>query len=431
MLTLALWLACQGPMGEPGLPGGAGPSGGPGSMGEPGPAGATGVPGGQGDNGASGANGADGTDGAEGSDWTDTGPTVPGEALLEGGVYDRMWMHVELDWSYASLPSFAAYRVYRDTSAAVDDSSELVADISDRWTPWFSDSLAAEPTERFYYRVYTVDQDGNAAASNVLAMTGLHRLERTVGDGDVDSPQDVDVDSQGNIYVADTFNQAVRVYNSAGALARTVTDDGNGNDVDRPVAVAWGDDGRLYVSNHDIGEVWALGSGDVLERTIEMAKPAGLVVLADGTALIAATEANQWQQLRPDGTIEVNFGCNDCEWPYDVAIDADGWIYTWDAQWRALHIWTPTWQWHDTWYLYGTGEGQVDDAWSMAISPLNGSVYVPDQTADKINIYSAHGQFLGAITDSSLDDPMGLAFDDQGHLYVANEGGDNVLVFGP
>lgn len=62
----------------------------------------------------------------------------------------------------------------------------------------------------------------------------------------------------------------------------------------------------------------------------------------------------------------------------------------------------------------------------LAIDPLSGEVYASDRMAGQIYVYAADGTFAGRFNPGNAFDgwqPLALAFDSQGHLYVADAGG--------
>jgi DNA-binding beta-propeller fold protein YncE len=62
----------------------------------------------------------------------------------------------------------------------------------------------------------------------------------------------------------------------------------------------------------------------------------------------------------------------------------------------------------------------------LAVDPLSGEVYASDRMAGQIYVYAADGTFAGRFNPGSAFtgwQPLALAFDAQGHLYVADAGG--------
>ena len=63
-------------------------------------------------------------------------------------------------------------------------------------------------------------------------------------------PRDIDVDSAGNVYVADTGNKRIRVYDATGQYLRDIGSGGSGEgQLDEPASVAIHPDGRVFVAD--------------------------------------------------------------------------------------------------------------------------------------------------------------------------------------
>ncbi len=78
---------------------------------------------------------------------------------------------IALQWSASTEPDFRDYRIYRNMSGAVSESDSLVVTITDISLTYYDDSGRRENT-KYYYRVYTTDQNGLFSRSNeVMART--------------------------------------------------------------------------------------------------------------------------------------------------------------------------------------------------------------------------------------------------------------------
>jgi DNA-binding beta-propeller fold protein YncE len=63
-------------------------------------------------------------------------------------------------------------------------------------------------------------------------------------------PRDVATDAEGNVYISDTGNKRVRVYNGAGEYLRDIGSGGSGlGQLDEPAGLAVSSDGRLFVAD--------------------------------------------------------------------------------------------------------------------------------------------------------------------------------------
>lgn len=104
--------------------------------------------------------------------------------------------------------------------------------------------------------------------------------------------------------------------------------------------------------------------------------------------------------------------------PYDVAVDAQGNIWSVDPSNYDIRKITPgglatTWAWGKS------------DPWSIAIDPTTGYPYYSCDD-DPGSVYQVAAQWGGTAVVSGLDYPAGIKFDKSGNLYVVGNG-ENVL----
>ncbi len=87
-------------------------------------------------------------------------------------------------------------------------------------------------------------------AGQVVARYGSHGS----GDGQLDQPTDVAVDGEGNLYIMDTENRRVQVWDREGRYLRQWSISG-ANTLDGP-HIVWGMSGLLYLTNPEMAEVY-------------------------------------------------------------------------------------------------------------------------------------------------------------------------------
>ena len=81
----------------------------------------------------------------------------------------------------------------------------------------------------------------------------------------------------------------------------------------------------------------------------------------------------------------------------------------------------------------GRDRGEFDTPWGVAVDP-EGSIYVVDWRNDRVQKFSAGGEFLMEFGCSGsgpgeFNRPAGIAVDMDGDIYVADRGNDRVLLF--
>ena len=189
----------------------------------------------------------------------------------------------------------------------------------------------------------------------------------TGADASFSDPIGVAVDSNGNVYVADTGNATIRkitpagaVTTLAGAAGQTGSADGPGADArfNYPEGVAVDSNGNVYVA-------------ESLNSVIRKITPAGVVSTLAGTAA---------QRGSTDGTgADARFVA-----PWGIAVDSSGNVYVSDVADTRIRKITP----------------------AGVVSTLAGKTEEP-------------GSSDGAGADARFDFPTGVAVDSDGNVYVA------------
>ncbi len=148
-------------------------------------------------------------------------------------------------------------------------------------------------------------------------------------------PEDVAIDSRGNIFVADTYNYTIRKIDSSGTVSTFAGKageagyrDGSGDDArfDKPIGLAIDGSDNIYVvdANYDgpeigncvirqidpsgkvttiAGRVGEVGPEDGPSRKARFHKPVGIDVTHEGIVYIADTEADTIRRIGLDGTV--------------------------------------------------------------------------------------------------------------------------------
>ena len=149
---------------------------------------------------------------------------------------------------------------------------------------------------------------------------------RTIGQGKLRCPSDVLVHSSGLVYVADSWNHRIAVFSQEGELVRTFGSQGGGKGEFRyPYGVAVSpDDHHLYVSdlnNHRV-QVFTLEGQYVREFGIDQLKwPHGLTVTSDGSVLVADKDNNRVAVFDKKGKLVRSIAVDD---PTGLAIGSRG-----------------------------------------------------------------------------------------------------------
>ena len=136
----------------------------------------------------------------------------------------------------------------------------------------------------------------------VSTLAGGSRPDWKDGTGEqsrLDTPLGLAVDREGNVWIADTGNDALRRLTPQGELITVLRRDPKDveSDLQRPLALALAPDGRIFMAVAARGRVLALGTDGQLSRVLEaqgprLSRPAGLAVDALRMRLVVSDAAS-------------------------------------------------------------------------------------------------------------------------------------------
>ena len=196
---------------------------------------------------------------------------------------------------------------YRSTLGAGGDHCGGGADHFDR-----PRGVAIGPSDMIYvadsnnHRIQVFDSNRNYVAT--IAQTGVSGSDNS----HFNYPIDVDVDATGYIYVADHNNHRVQVFNSSRVYVRTIGESGVAGDdfghLRNPTAVVVGSDGRTFVASSWGDRIHAYDSagaylttigGSYGERSGQLRDANGLALDTAGNLYVAEAENHRVQKFTP------------------------------------------------------------------------------------------------------------------------------------
>ncbi|MFQ3566490.1 MAG: flippase activity-associated protein Agl23 [Aggregatilineales bacterium] len=363
------------------------------------------------------------------------------EPLLEDRYYRfdymRMWWP---SWNYYNLN---AQRVTNalDFSPANRQASEIRHGMFDIW--WARDytRYGAATGEDYSLRNWT---PGERMYFYVRKDIAAQVWNLGVGEGTVMNPLE-------NI----TANLCTENWQPHAAMAVFRGPDGGQMTLNRPVGVAVGPDGRVYVAEEASNRVAIftangdfVGYLDAAAPDGRLNRPYGLAVDADGNIYVTEFEFGfeAIGRYAPDGTLVSAWGRPgqfgaaaqtepvDGLWgPRAVALDAEGNVYIADTGNKRVRVYTPDGQHLRDIGGAGSGFGQLDEPVGLAVS-ADGRLFVADTWNRRISVFALDGSPLYVFDVRGWYEDQGnrpyLAFDDaRGLLYVGDPDGGRVLVF--
>ncbi len=212
-------------------------------------------------------------------------------------------------------------------------------------------------TDTWNHRVQKFTRDGKA-----IKMWGQYGQPLPEDPTTKDSfwgPRGIAVDSNGHVYVADTGNKRIVVFDSDG---KYITEFGSGGldpgQFDEPVGVAVAKDGTVYVT-------------DTWNQRIQTFIPS-----EDGTFF---SPALQWD-------VNAWFGQSLDNKPF-IAVDAQGNVFITDPEGFRIIQFNSSGQFIRTWGDFGVGPDEIGLAAGVAVDPL-GNIWVTDAGNNRILKYS-------------------------------------------
>ena len=214
-----------------------------------------------------------------------------------------------------------------------------------------------------------------------------------------------------------------------------------------PGAIAIGPTGLVYVgdTNNDRIQVFQQDGTFVTEwgshgsAPGQFYRPSGLAVDADGFLYVADRYNYRIQKFLADGTFVTSWGTQgtgpgEFDTVYDVAIGADGAVFVVDSVNHRIQKFDGDGTFLLEWGSYCSGppngggcvnggDGQFAQPEGIAVD-ASGAVYVADTFNHRIQKFDADGSFLlkwGSLGSGNEQfyDPLGLGTDGDGNVYVA------------
>lgn len=213
-------------------------------------------------------------------------------------------------------------------------------------------------------------------------------------------PVGLSVHPDGRLFVADTHNHRVQVFDREGVLLSEFGSIGHGDgQFSLPTDVAFDRDGFIYVGEYyendritkwsaDLKFVKAFGEEEIEGRPLS--RPTGLDIDRDQTLWVADACNHRIVRFSLDGKVLSVFGGFGSEpgrlrYPYGLCITPDDTIMVCEFEGDRL-------QWFDkagrslrTWGVSGREPGQLASPWGAAYGS-GGRVYVADSRNDRIQI---------------------------------------------
>lgn len=236
--------------------------------------------------------------------------------------------------------------------------------------------------------------DGKCVASWVAPVVNNGRFE---------GPEGIAMLPDGDLAVTNTHASRVLIYDTNGKLKRTFGSYGT-----QPghfllvTGICTDSDGYIYTADYggDFDRIskWTKDGNLVAEwkghgeGPRQFRRPCGLAISQSGDLLVADIANHRIQILdRKTGAYKGVMGTQGKDngqltYPYGVAVDGQGFIYTVEYSTHRVQKWTPAGIWVATWGGPGRKVGQLANPWGLSVAK-DGTVYVADTENHRVQVF--------------------------------------------
>ena len=294
---------------------------------------------------------------------------------------------------------------------------------------------------------------GSFLVSSVYAEGGYSFLRAWgtygTGNGQFNNQEGIAVDNEGNVYVADKYNNRIQKFGPNGTFITNWGTSGSGNgQFSEAHGIAIDSSGNVYVSDLENNRIQKFGPTGTFITTWgtpgsgngQFMWPAGMAIDSSGNVYVSEMGNDRIQKFSPDGTFDTKWGTpgsgnRQFDMPTGVAIDNSDNVYVADWNNSRIQVFGPTGTFITKWGTSGSGNGQFNWPAGMAIDN-SGNVYVVDCGNNRIQKFGPNGAFITkwgtpGSGNGQFTTPVGIAVNSSRDVYVADTENNRIQVFSP
>ena len=265
--------------------------------------------------------------------------------------------------------------------------------------------------------------------------------DRTFGEpgsapGQFAEPRGIAVDAHGSVYVADTKNHRIQVFDGTGRFLRSMGAKGNGDgQLNEPNGVAVDENGDVWVADTWNNRIVQFAADGRFQKAFAdpdkaLFGPRGILV-SRGTVYVTDTGNKRVIRFDRQGRHIGDWGSDGNHpgqfvEPVGIAADAAGRIAIADTGNHRVQVFDPEGKFLREFRVNGWKDFYTEP--HLVVGPSD-SVIVTDSWGARCASYDANGNFTRSWATDGLRAPTGIALDTFGRLYVTDRATNKVVVW--
>ncbi|MBI4687611.1 MAG: SMP-30/gluconolactonase/LRE family protein [Nitrospirae bacterium] len=255
-------------------------------------------------------------------------------------------------------------------------------------------------------------------------------------------PYGIEADAEGRLFVVDTFNRCVHVFDSRNGSYYTFPD--KEASLTSPIDIAIDKKGNIYISDSkeavvkvfkDYGKKYVMAIGkDLLERPTGIAineKTGELLVIDTLNSVIVRYDIDSYKLKGIAGKSGSEAGR--FHYPTNIFVSRDGSVFISDSLNFRIQKLSPDWKFLSALGKPGDGPGYFSRPRGVAVDS-DGNIYVVDALFDNVQIFDKEGRLLMDFGSPGHNYgefwlPSGIFIDNNDMIYVSDSYNKRVQVF--
>lgn len=264
--------------------------------------------------------------------------------------------------------------------------------------------------------VFIIDKSGRV---QVFRRDGIAIREWRMPDQDHGTPTSIGVSPEGDLWIPDTHNSRILVYDPDGTLESIFGSFGSGpGEFTFVTGVTHAPNGDFYVCEFGTDDrvqqfrcdgTFIRSFGRHGEGPGEMSRPMALIYHPLGRIYVADAANHRVQCFSPKGEFLFSWGergelPGQLTYPYDIALDGKGFLYVCEFGNHRVQKFAPDGMLVKSWGAAGTGGGELFTPWGVEVDD-RGTLYVADTGNHRIVVLEGASSVGSPASDEIVVDP--------------------------